>query len=60
MVKNLDFWFLKDLYTLGCPEYNFTIFTKCLSVCVRYTFCDRAGTKNLWTELHEILYLVAS
>ena len=34
----LDFWFLMDLTILGCPEYDLTIFGKCLSVCVTKIF----------------------
>ena len=31
--KIFDFRFLTDLHVLGCPEYDFTIFTKYLCVC---------------------------
>ena len=33
ILKIFDFRFLTDLHVLECPEHDFTIFTKCLSVC---------------------------
>ena len=32
-MKMFDFRFLMNLHVLGCPEQDFTIFTKFLSVC---------------------------
>ena len=46
---------MTDLHVSGCPEQVFTIFIKCLSQILRPHY-----NKNQWTELYEILYLVAS
>ena len=37
VVKIFEFLFSMDLHILGCPEHKFTIFTKCLSVCLCVT-----------------------
>ena len=34
-----------DLHILGCPEYDFTIYTKCLSVSVWHKFCGHSITE---------------
>ena len=34
MVKSFDFWFLMDLNVLGCPEHDFNIFKKYMSLCI--------------------------
>ena len=31
--ENFQFPLLTDSHALGCPEHNFIVFTKCLSVC---------------------------
>ena len=48
--KIFDCRFLMDLLLLGCPEYDFTIFRKCLSVglcsCVWHKFSGLARAKT--------------
>ena len=33
IVKIFVYRFFTDLHVLGCPKHDFTIFTKCLSLC---------------------------
>ena len=45
-VKIFDFQILIDIYILGRLEHDLTIFSKCLSVCVRQTFCGKCNPKT--------------
>ena len=40
-----------DLHDLGCPEHDFTISEKCLSVCV----CDKKFVGSVAPELMHII-----
>ena len=46
IVKIFDLRFLTDLHVLGLPEHDFTVFTKCLSVCVCDKFSGGPGAKT--------------
>ena len=61
-VKIFDFRFLMDLHVLGCPEHEFTIFRKCLCVCVwmcvDVCVCgcvDVCNTNFVGTVTHELM-----
>ena len=44
--KIFVFWFLTSLHVLGCHEYDFSIFKRCLSACVWHKFCGRPSEKT--------------
>ena len=51
IVQIFEFWFLKNLHILGCPDHDLTIYGICLSVCLDVwtcicmwqKFCDRSS-----------------
>ena len=52
-VQIFDFRFLMDLHVLGCPEHDFIISGKCLSVCL--CVCDKNFVASVaWELMHRI------
>ena len=58
IVKIFDFRFLTDLHVSGCPEHDFTIFRKCLSVyrsvCLSVLFCGRCNLRTNGRKLMKL------
>ena len=59
VAKIFDCWFSMDLHVLRGPEYDLTIFKKCLSVCTPPKFCGHCTSKSngrkllkLYIQLH--------
>ena len=57
-MKIFDIRFLMYLHILRHPEYDLTIYGKCLGVCEKNSVASVA--QDLSTEFNEILYLVLS